>query len=123
MIGLCDGIGACAPVVSERGAVDRRVGVAGEHDQAQVRVVASKPRQHADTVEQRHVQVDDDRVRVEGVRELERPQAVLRLRDHLQLRLLVDQGLQGLEECRVVVGEKDPDRTGSHRNLAYGSPP
>jgi arginase len=62
-----------------------------------------------DSVDERHVQVDHDGVRVELVGELDRIQAVLGGRDDGQLGLVLDQGAQRLEEGAVVVGEEDAD--------------
>ncbi len=62
-----------------------------------------------DPVDERHVQVDHDGVRVELVGELDRIQAVLGGRDDGQLGLVLDQGAERLEEGAVVVGEEDAD--------------
>jgi arginase len=72
-------------------------------------MVPAQPSRRADAVEQRHVQVEHDRVGIEIVRELDRLEAVERGPDHSQLGLSVDQSLQGLEEGAVVVCDQDAD--------------
>jgi arginase len=86
------------------------VGIAGERDQAQVRMVLAQPRHRGHAVDERHVQVDDDGVGCELVRELDRVEAVLRGADDGQLRLVLDQRAQGLEERVVVVRQEDAYR-------------
>ena len=63
----------------------------------------------ADTVEQRHVQVEHDRIRVEVVRELDRLEAVKRGSDDGQFRLSVDQSAEGVEEGAIVVCDQNAD--------------
>src|SRR5207247_10280007 len=62
-------------------ATERRSLVAGERDQADVRMVSAQARSGGDAVEQRHVEIDDDGVRIEALRELDRLEAVGRLAD------------------------------------------
>jgi arginase len=73
-------------------------------------VVLPQPRNRRDAVDERHVQVDDDRVGVERVRKLDRGEAVGGGADDGQLRLVLDQRLERLEEARVVVREQDAHR-------------
>jgi arginase len=82
-------------------------GVAGESDQTQMRVIAAQTSHGGHSVQQRHVEVDHDGVRIECLRELDRDEAVLGRADDGQLRLLLDQRLQRLDERRVVVGEQN----------------
>jgi len=72
-------------------------------------MVPAQPSRRADAVEQRHVQVEHDRVGVEVVGELDRLESVERGPNHGQLGLSVDQPLQGLEEGAVVVCDQDAD--------------
>lgn len=53
--------GVCAGLAD--GLVQDGVGIAGEGDQAEMRVVGPQPRDRRDAVEQRHVDVDHDRIR------------------------------------------------------------
>jgi arginase family enzyme len=107
---LQDGVGAC------RGNrfVKLAVGVAGQRDQAHIGVVLTEPSDRRDAVHERHVQVDDDRVRVKLVRALDRVETVPRSRDDGQLGLMLDQRPQGLEESLVVVRQEDADGCRSH---------
>jgi arginase len=90
------------------------VGIAGQRDQADVRVVLPQPRDRGDAVDERHVQVDDDRFGLQLVRELDRVEAVPRGRDDRQLRLMLDQRTQGFEEALVVVRQEDANGCRSH---------
>ena len=87
------------------GLVQHRVGIAGERDQAEVRVILAQPRDGGHAVDERHVQVDHDRVGRELVRKLDRGEPVGRSADHRQLGLVLDERLQRLEEGVVVVRE------------------
>jgi arginase len=91
--------------------VELGVGIAGERDQAEVRVVLAKPGDRGDAVDERHVQVDHDGVRAELVGELDRVEAVLGGADDRQLGLVLDQRLQRVEECGVVVREEHANRS------------
>jgi arginase len=93
--------------------------VARERDQADVRVVAAEPGGGGHAVEQRHVQVEHDRVRAELVCEFDCLEAVLGGPDHHELGLPVDQLLQGLEKLTVIVGDEDADRTIFRRALIH----
>jgi arginase len=73
-------------------------------------MILPQPRDRGDAVDERHVQVDDDRVRRELVRELDRPQAVSRRADHRELGQVVDERPEGLDEGGIVVREKNADR-------------
>jgi len=90
--------------------VELVVGVAGERDQAEVRVVLAEPRDGGDAVDERHVQVDHDRVGLELVGQLDRVEAVLGGRDDRQLRLVLDQRPQRFEKSEVVVCQEDTNR-------------
>jgi len=87
----------------------RRRFVARKRNQAEARVVAAQARCGADAVKPRHVQIDNDGVGVERLRELDCLQAVGGGSDHHELRLPVDQFLKGVEEGPVVVRDEDAD--------------
>ena len=84
--------------------------VAGERDEAEVRMILPQARDGGDAVDYRHVQVDDDGVRIELVRELDRVEAVIRDAGDGQYGLVLDQGPERLEEVTVVVHEEDANR-------------
>jgi arginase len=86
------------------------VGIAGECDQAEVRVVLAEPRDCGDAVDERHVQVDHDGIRIELVGELDRVEAVVHAADDGQLRLMLDERSKGLQEQVVVVRQEDANR-------------
>ena len=90
------------------------VGIACQCDQADVWVVLPQSRDCGHAVDERHVQVDDDRIGLELVRELDRVETVPRSRDDRQLRLMLDQRPQGLQEALVVVRQEDADGCRSH---------
>lgn len=92
------------------GIVELRGWITGERDQAQVGMVLPQPRDGSDSVDNRHVQVDHDRVGLELVRELDRIEAVARGPRHGQHGLVLDQGQERLEELTVVVHEEDAHR-------------
>jgi hypothetical protein len=68
-------------------------------------MVAAKPRHRCDAVDQRHMQVDHDRVGIEIVRLLNRFEAVFGEADDTQLGLPVDQLPERVEEGTVVICE------------------
>jgi len=70
-------------------------------------MVAAQAGDGGHAVQQRHVQVDHNRVRVERLGKLDRDEAVVGRTDDRQLRLLLDQRLQRLDEGRIVVGEQN----------------
>ena len=86
------------------------VGIAGEGDQADARMVLPEPRDRCHAVDERHVEVDDDRIGRELVRQLDGIEAVRRRPDHRQLGLVLDQRSERLDERWIVVREKDTDR-------------
>jgi arginase len=90
--------------------VQARVRIAGECDQAEVRVILPQPRDGGDPVDERHVQVDDDGVRGELVGGLDRVEAVVHAADDGQLRLVLDERPQGLQEHVVVIRQEDANR-------------
>jgi arginase len=92
------------------GAVQHGVGVAGQRDEAEVRVILPEPRDGGDPIDERHVQVDHDGVGSEGVRELDRREPVGRGADDRQLRLVLDQRLERFQEPCVVVRKQDAHR-------------
>jgi arginase len=103
--------------------VEGRVRIAGQRDQAQVRMVLPQPRHRGDPVDERHVQVDHDRVGRDLVGELDRVEAVRRGADDGQLRLVLDQRLEELEERRVVVRQQDANgRVGNPFRPAHQGP-
>jgi hypothetical protein len=69
-------------------------------------MIPPQPRDCADAVEQRHVEVDHHRVRVERLGELDRREAVGGGAGDGQVRLTVDQQAQRFEEPLVVVCEQ-----------------
>ena len=73
-------------------------------------MILAQARDGGDAVDERHVQVDHDRVGLEGVGELDRLQAVRGRADHGQLGLVLDQRLQRFEEGRVVVRQENANR-------------
>jgi hypothetical protein len=93
------------------GAEQLRLTVAGDRDQADGRVIAPQTRDGGDAVDDRHVDVDHGRVRIELVRKLDRPQAVGRLADDSQFRLPLNQLPQGMEVQIVVVGQEHAYRS------------
>lgn len=60
-----------------------------------------------DTVEQRHVQIEDDSIRDKSLRELDRREPVRSDPGHRELGLTVDQALEGPQKGRIVVGDQD----------------
>jgi arginase len=86
------------------------VGVAGERDQAETRVILAQPGNRGDAVHERHVQIDHDRVRGELVGQLDCSEAVRCRPDDRQFRLMLDQRPQRLEERAVVVRQEDAYR-------------
>ena len=96
------------------GFVERVIGVAGQRDQTDVGVVLAQPRDCGHAVDERHVQVDHDRIRLQFVRELDRMQAVLGSGDDGELRLMLDQRPDRLEERVVVVRQEDANGRRSH---------
>jgi arginase len=73
-------------------------------------MILAQARDGGDAVDERHVQVDHDRVGLEGVGQLDRRQAVGGEADHRQLGLVLDQWLQRCKEGRVVVCEQNAHR-------------
>jgi len=73
-------------------------------------MILPKPRDGRDAVDERHVEVDHDRVRRKRVRELDRGEPVGCGGDDGQLRLMLDQRLERLEEAGIVVREQDAHR-------------
>ena len=96
------------------GFVELVIGVAGQRDQTDVGVVLAQPRDCGHAVDERHVQVDHDRIRLQFVRELDRMQAVLGSGDDRELRLMLDQRPDRLEERAVVVRQEDANGRRSH---------
>ena len=90
--------------------VQLAVGVSGQGDQAEAGMILAQPRDRGDAVDDRHVQVDHDRVRLEPVGELDRVEPVARDTCDRQRRLVLDQGTQRGDEVRVVVREQDANR-------------
>ena len=87
-----------------------RVGIAGEGDEAELGVVLAHTRNRGDAVDERHVQVDHHRVRLQRVGELDRVEAVQRRADDRQLGLVLDQRLERGEKVRVVIREENANR-------------
>ena len=75
-------------------------------------MVAAQPGGSGYAVEQRHVNVQNDRIGSELLGEFDCLEAVDRGRDHLELGLLVDQFAERTEEGAIVVGNQDADRVG-----------
>jgi arginase len=87
--------------------------VSRQRDDAHARMVAPQARHRGDAVDERHVQVDHDRVGLELLRELDRAEAVGGRAHDVELGLALDQQAQRLEERAVVVGEEDMNRPAS----------
>ncbi len=92
------------------GLVQRRSLVARQGDQAEALVVVSQAGDGTHAVQQRHVQVDHDRVRLQLVGELDRAEPVGGRADDRQLRLLVDQTAERRDKTFVVIREQNADR-------------
>jgi arginase len=73
-------------------------------------VILAEARNGGDAVDERHMEVDDDRLGLERVDELDRVEPVLRGRDHRQLGLVLDERPERVEESIVVVREQHPNR-------------
>jgi arginase len=86
------------------------VGIAGERDQTEIRVILAQPGNRGDAVHERHVQIDHDRIGDELVGQLDRIEAVRGRPDDRQFRLMLDQRPQRLEERAVVVRQEDAYR-------------
>jgi arginase len=99
--------------------MERRLGIPRQRDHAHARMVAAESGDRADTVEERHVEVDHDRVRTQLLAELDRHETVRSGADDSELGLLLDQRPQGLDERFVVVGEQDADRSAGHRACVH----
>src|SRR4051812_43054926 len=84
-------------------------------------MVAAHACERADAVEERHVQIDDGRVGLDLVDELDRLEPVARRGDDLELRLPVDQLAERGEKPLVVVGEDDGDRRRSHPSVSLAA--
>ena len=78
-------------------------------------MVVPEPGDRGDAVEERHVQIDDDGVGIEVVREVDCLEAVVGLTDDLELRLAVDQLAERPDEQLVVVRDQHLDPIISHR--------
>jgi arginase len=87
--------------------VELGIGIASQGDQAQVRMILAEPRDGGHAVDQRHVQIDHDRVGPDLVRLLDRVEAVLGQGDDGQLRLVLDQRHERGEEAAVIVRQQD----------------
>ena len=72
-------------------------------------MIVSKPGDRGDSVDERHVQVDHDGVRIEVVRLLDRLETVFGKADDAEIGLPIDQLSKRVEERPVVVGEEDAD--------------
>jgi arginase len=90
--------------------VQLRVRVAGQRDQADARMILAQARDGRDAVDERHVEVDDDRVGFELVGELDGVEPVLGDCDDRQLGLMLDQRPERFEKERVVVREQHANR-------------
>jgi arginase len=77
-------------------------------------MVLAEPCDRGHAVDERHVQVDHDRIRAEVVGELDRVQAVPGRADDGELGLVLDQRPQGFEERVVVVRHQDANGCRSH---------
>jgi arginase len=90
-------------------AMERGGLVTGEGDHAHARVIAAQARDGGDAVQARHVQVDDDRVGSQLLRELDCREAVACPPDDGELRLPLDQRRERFEKRTVVVREENLD--------------
>jgi hypothetical protein len=73
-------------------------------------VVLAHARNRGNPVDDRHVQVDHDRVGLEPVGELDRVEPVGRDPGDGQRRLMLDQRAEGVDEVRIVVREQNANR-------------
>ena len=87
-----------------------RVGIAGEGDEAELRMVLAQARDRGDAVDDRHVEVDHHRVRLQRVGQFDRVETVACRPDDRQLGLVFDQRLERREETLVVVRQEDANR-------------
>jgi len=90
--------------------VELRVGIAGEGDEAELRMVLAQARDRGDAVDDRHVEVDHHRVRLQRVGQFDRVETVACRPDDRQLGLVLDQRLERREETLVVVRQEDANR-------------
>ena len=113
IFGFADELALQQHVVGARvpgGTVKRGCIVPRDRNQAEARVIAPEPRTGADSVEERHVEVENCGVGRELVDELDRCQAVRCRADDGELALALDQASEVLEIPLVVVGEQHSDR-------------
>jgi arginase len=82
-------------------------------------MVLPQPCHRRDAVDERHVQVDHDRVRPESLGLLDRGQSVLGAAHDCQLRLALEQRHQCFDERPIVVGEKNADGAAGGVPLAH----
>ena len=102
------------------GTVQLRVVVAGEGEKAQARIVVAQSGDRRDAVEERHVEVDHDRLRGQRLDLLDGLQAVARRAHDAESGLAVDEKRERLDEDPVVVCEHDMDAVGGHRVASPG---
>src|SRR5256714_1041998 len=98
-------------------------GIAGQRDQAEARMVLAQPRNGSHAVDERHVEVDHDCIRIELVRELDGVEAVLGGADDGELGLMLDQRPQGFQKHVVVVRQEDANGCRSHPFRLVGQGP
>src|ERR671937_220468 len=94
--------------------------IACQRDHAHARVVPAQSGDSGHTIEQRHVEVDDNGVGSELLTELDRGKAVRCAADDRELRLLLDQWAQRGDERLLVVREQHADGPGLLRCLHEG---
>jgi arginase len=83
-------------------------------------MVSSEARDCAHAVEERHVEVEDGRVGVDLVRELDRAKTIGRLRHDVELGLPLDEDANRLQEVGVVVRKQNADDPGASRRPQVG---
>jgi hypothetical protein len=93
--------------------------VARQRDHAHARVIAAKPCDGSDAVHERHVEVDDDRIGLELLGELDRGEPVAGAADDREFRLPLDQGDERVDEWAVVVGEQHVDGAAARLRLVH----
>nr|BFE85522.1 hypothetical protein GCM10020093_081230 [Planobispora longispora] len=85
----------------------------GQHQHARRQAPLGEPYQRAETVEDRHLQIEQEHVRGERLHQVHRLGPVTRLSHHVEVVLQVQEGAQPLSDDRMVVGDQHPDHTGT----------
>src|SRR5690606_16011179 len=78
--------------------------------------------QRAEPVEHRHLQIEQQHVRIQLADQLDGPRAVARLAHHCDVVLQVEERAQPLTHHRMVVGDQHPDHTPTSTRTVVPSP-